>query len=285
MPDTLRRVSHELSSVSIDHLRVTTDGRIGVILRKAHTVDGGPLLKLLSQVGILDKRVRRAMERLHAGVAPIVAGIHGAHLRGPLLARLHDQPVGTRGIGADGARAGRARETARRDARVARGGGEEVRVRGRQHVGHHAARRAARDEDALGVGAVLADGVADHVGQAGGVAAAVAGQAGGSGDVPAVEVAGGRRVDHDKGALCVGEGDVLCLPAVGCAGAPAAVEGEDDGGGGGEVWGHGDVHCQTCWVGAKVCDALEGCVGLGCQREGGDEEGEGMHVWRGFREW
>lgn len=217
------------------------------------------------------------MERLNAWVTSVVPGVHGAYLRCPLFARLNNLPVGALWIGTDGARAGRARQAPSCDARVARTCGKKVRIRGREDVGHHAARRATSHKDAGLVGFVVVNGVTDHVSEARGVAAAFACEALGGCDVPTVEVPGRRWVDDDEGALLVGERDVFCLPGVGQAGAATAMEGEDDGWRGRESWRDRDVHRQTRWVGTEVYDLLESRAGWLEAGDDGKEDVDEMH--------
>lgn len=196
--DTLGRVCDKLGSVTVDHLRVSLLWVVGVGLGEGDIEDGGPLLDLLSQVGILDDGVGGAVESCEAGICAVVARIHAVHHVGPLLAGVDDLTSGALRVRAERAGARGASKAAGWDTGVAGGSGEDIGVGGGEDVGHHAAGGGAGDKDLLWVGVVFVDGVLDHVDEAIAVTAAAMSERCLGINVPAVAVLRGGRVDSDE---------------------------------------------------------------------------------------
>ena len=110
--DTLRSDTNNLCSVTVDDLRVPVLGRVGDVTAELHTVDTGPLLQLLVEVGPVDEEVGKAVVGLDLGVLSTVARVHGLDLGDPLGLRLDDLAVGAARVGGAGARTGATGKTA-----------------------------------------------------------------------------------------------------------------------------------------------------------------------------
>lgn len=213
VPDSLRTVSNQLRTITEDHLRVRRLRRVGVVLGECNTMNTGPLLDLLSQVGVKYEVVSGAVPGLHLRVRAGPGRVHALDLRHPLLLSLPDVAICASGVRTDGRCARRSGQTTCSHARVGGPSGEQVRVRGCKDVGHHAAGRGSGYEELGRVGAVLLDRILDHVGEALGVAAAFVGERLGGCNVPAVEVLGSAWEDGDE-AVLFGQGVVFGLLGV-----------------------------------------------------------------------
>lgn len=111
-----------------------------------------------------------------------------------------------------------------------------------------------------------------YVGNGVTVASTVVGERGRRRDIPASAAVGRLGVDDDI-AVCLSQLGILSALVVGRSSATAVVNGDDDGGLGGELVGNVDVHLDARGVGTEVGDLLEGGTldDLGSAREGGAE--------------
>lgn len=191
-------IRHEFGPITKHHLRVIQQRITRDVSRKLHPQQPRPLLDALGQIRIGDDPIRGAVPELHARVRARPGGVHGAGGGHPLGLRLDVRAVAAVRVRTHQTAAGRAGQAAGRHARIARCGGEEVRVRGGEDGGHHRAGRGAGHEDARGVGVVGLECVAHHVGEARGVAAAVVDERLGGRYIPTVVVVLGLGEDGDE---------------------------------------------------------------------------------------
>lgn len=196
----------------------------------------------------------------HLGVRPRESWVVAADLITPLLRRLDQGATRALVVPAWGILARLSAfdvEAAIGDARVGGAGLEDIRVGTGEDIGHHGARAGAGGVHAVRIAAEVGHGVLDHVDDSQAVAAALVGQRGGRGDIPA---AAGRRcigVDHDE-PVGVGQCGVLGPAEVGVGGAGAVVDCHDNGRRCGHTRRHVHVHAGVSWSIGEGRDLFQG---------------------------
>ena len=208
--NTSSRNSHKLGSISVDLSSITALGSVRLVTSKGNTVECRPLLDLLKEVLVNNQVISSTVPGLELGVRSAVARVHSLDLVGPLLSRLDDLSVRTNTVRADGTGSWRSGHASGSNARVACGSGETVGVRRDENVGHHASGAGSSNKDLVAVGVVSLDDIVDHADQDLAVTLAVMLEGLGTGDIPAVEILGGRGEDENRAAR-VGEGPVFGL--------------------------------------------------------------------------
>ena len=199
-----------------------------------------PLLDRLVVVWWVQSGVDAAVVDLETGTRAAVAGIHVLDDAGPVGWRGVDLALCAGRVPGVGC-AGRGHEAAGWNARVGGCGCEEFGIGCCHDVGHHCAGGGAGYVDARAVALVFGECVGYHVGDGVAVAAAVVGQGGLGGDVPAGAAVGRRWVDDDE-AVLVGEFIVWGLVGVAWSGTLAVVDCDNDWRLGGELRWDVDVH-------------------------------------------
>ena len=210
MPNTSSRNSDKLGSIAVDLGSIAALGSVRLVTSEGNTVKRRPLLNLLKEVLIDNQVISSTVPGLELGVSAAVARVHSLDLVGPLLSRLDYLAVGANTVRADGTGSWRSGHASGSNARVACGSSETVGVRRDKNVGHHASRAGSSNKDLVAVGVVSLDDIVDHADQHLAVTLAVVLESLGTGDIPAVEILGGRREDKDRAAR-VCEGPVLGL--------------------------------------------------------------------------
>jgi hypothetical protein len=257
MSYTRGRHSDKLSSISVDLSSIATLGSVRLVTSEGNTMESRPLLDLLQEVLIDNQVVSSTVPGLELGVRTAVARVHSLDLVGPLLSRLDDLSVGANTVRANWAGSRGSGHASGSNARVACGSGETVGVRRDENVGHHASGAGSSNKDLVAVGVVSLNNIVDHADQDLAVTLAVMLERLGTGDIPAVEILGGRGEDENRTAR-VGEGPVLGLLEIARSATTTWVQGKNDSRVRREVVGDVGLHLQLGAVRrSKVGDSLE----------------------------
>jgi len=83
------RVANEFCAVSVDHLGIPRDGRIGDVLSPRDAEHVGPLFHFLGKVWVIQGKIGGSMVYLQFGIAPSVARIVASDEISPLLRSLN----------------------------------------------------------------------------------------------------------------------------------------------------------------------------------------------------
>lgn len=210
VPNASANIPNQLRPVTIKLLRPHGARNSRRVLGEAQPQNIAPLRELHAQQRRTHQRIRRPVPKLQPRPRSGVARVGIPRKVAPLLRRLGDLALRAGLVAAERTGLVLAKRAAEGDAGEARAGAEHVRVRARQHVGHHRAGRAAEHKDVGAVAAVRAEGVVDHADDAVAVAAAAARECFGVVHGPTPVLVAGLRVDQGKVALDGGAGQVAC---------------------------------------------------------------------------